>query len=111
MAAYDFRCVGCDASFEVSRPIGASGPVPCPDCRGVDTKQVYSPTGCVRRGRTAETRHPSTGERVHVKEVIHETTGGTAGYLVHRQGGQVDSLITPPPIQMKSRPRTPGAAS
>jgi len=39
---YDFRCRECEQTFEVSRPMSASGdPAPCPDGHG-DTVKLLS---------------------------------------------------------------------
>ena len=49
MPAYDFRCIECETVCEVTRPVGATDPVPCPECGG-DTKRVFSPVGVVFKG-------------------------------------------------------------
>lgn len=57
MPSYDFRCRTCDASFEVTRSITASGPVPCPDGHA-ETSRVFTP---VAVGGTASQQAPSAG--------------------------------------------------
>jgi len=49
MPTYDYRCVSCDTCFEVSRPLGETALVTCPEC-GSATKRVFSPVGVVFKG-------------------------------------------------------------
>jgi putative FmdB family regulatory protein len=49
MPAYDYRCVSCDICFEVTRPLGETGQVTCPEC-GSAAKRVFSPVGVVFKG-------------------------------------------------------------
>ncbi len=49
MPTYDYRCRDCDATFEITRPIGDGSPVCCPGCGG-ETKRVFTPVGVVFKG-------------------------------------------------------------
>ena len=49
MPAYDFKCCDCDTVFEVTRSIGDTSDVPCPECEG-ESKRVFSPVGVVFKG-------------------------------------------------------------
>ena len=49
MPAYDFRCVECAKTFEVKRPMGATGDETCPSC-GAKAKRVFSPVGVAFKG-------------------------------------------------------------
>lgn len=64
MPAYDYRCVECDHTFEITRPFGAAGDVPCPVC-GAATKRVYTPVGVHFKGsgfHNTDYRAPKTNE-------------------------------------------------
>ena len=71
MPAYDYRCLSCDTCFEITRSIGDSNDVPCPECGG-STKRVFSPVGVVFKGSgfhntdyrsKPEKREPSPSEK------------------------------------------------
>jgi putative FmdB family regulatory protein len=49
MPAYDFRCLSCDAVFELNRSISDTSEVVCPTCGGT-TKRVFTPVGVVFKG-------------------------------------------------------------
>ena len=50
MPRYEFRCRECLATFEVSRPMSASGdPAPCPEGHA-DTVKLLSVVGLARGG-------------------------------------------------------------
>jgi putative FmdB family regulatory protein len=49
MPAYDYRCLDCDAYFEVTRQLGDKTHVSCPECGG-PTKRVFAPVGVVFKG-------------------------------------------------------------
>ena len=49
MPSYDFRCPECDVRFEVTRPVGETDGVCCPDC-GTAAKRVFTPVGVVFKG-------------------------------------------------------------
>jgi len=49
MPRYDYRCVPCATSFEITRSINDRAPVPCPTC-GTTATRVFSPVGVVFKG-------------------------------------------------------------
>jgi putative FmdB family regulatory protein len=49
MPRYDFRCPGCDTTFEVVRPASERDVPSCPDC-GQQAKRVFTPVGVVFKG-------------------------------------------------------------
>ena len=49
MPTYDFRCPECEERFEVTRPVGATADVCCPQC-DVPAKRVFTPVGVVFKG-------------------------------------------------------------
>ena len=50
MPAYDYRCIACDISFEVTRPVSqAKVPASCPAC-GASATRVFTPVGVVFKG-------------------------------------------------------------
>ena len=49
MPAYDFRCTECAETFEVIRPMSATGDATCPKCAAV-AKKVFSPVGVAFKG-------------------------------------------------------------
>ncbi len=49
MPAYDYRCITCDATFEVIRPAGDTRSPACPQCGG-SSKRVFTPVGVVFKG-------------------------------------------------------------
>jgi len=60
MPRYDFRCRSCGATFELSRPMSASGdPAVCPEGHD-DTVKLLS-TVAVTGGAAAPVQRPSGG--------------------------------------------------
>lgn len=50
MPTYDYHCAACSQTFEVSRPMGASGEdVTCPECDRL-ARRVFSPVGVAFKG-------------------------------------------------------------
>lgn len=49
MPAYDYRCLSCDAIFELTRAHSDRSTVGCPACGGA-TKRVFGPVGVVFKG-------------------------------------------------------------
>ena len=49
MPSYDFRCPACDERFEITRPVGTTDPVCCPECNQ-PAKRVFTPVGVVFKG-------------------------------------------------------------
>jgi putative FmdB family regulatory protein len=49
MPRYDYRCVPCDTSFEITRPINVRTTVACPTC-GTEATRIFSPVGVVFKG-------------------------------------------------------------
>lgn len=49
MPAYDYRCLTCDRTFEITRPLSDTTGVSCPDCGG-ETKRLFTPVGVVFKG-------------------------------------------------------------
>ena len=61
MPRYEFRCRECATTFEVSRPMAASGdPAPCPDGHA-DTVKLLSVAGLARGGDGASAAAPTGG--------------------------------------------------
>ncbi len=48
MPIYEYRCLQCGRSLDVSHPIGAE-PGPCPWCRGT-VRRIYSSIGVIFKG-------------------------------------------------------------
>lgn len=49
MPAYDYRCLSCDAVFELTRSLSDASEVRCPTCDG-QTKRLFTPVGVVFKG-------------------------------------------------------------
>jgi putative FmdB family regulatory protein len=49
MPRYDFQCIECVETFEVTRPAGQAKDEVCPTCGGA-TRRVFSPVGVVFKG-------------------------------------------------------------
>ena len=49
MPTYDFRCPECEERFEVTRPVGPTSDVCCPQC-DAPAKRVFTPVGVVFKG-------------------------------------------------------------
>lgn len=49
MPRYDYRCIPCDSSFEITRSINDRASVACPTC-GTEATRVFSPVGIVFKG-------------------------------------------------------------
>jgi len=49
MPAYDYRCTGCEATFEVTRSIKDTSVQVCPDC-GAQAKRLFTPVGIHFKG-------------------------------------------------------------
>ncbi|NTU70329.1 MAG: FmdB family transcriptional regulator [Coriobacteriia bacterium] len=49
MATYDFRCKACDTEFEITRSMGSTDDVSCPEC-GCEATRVFTPVGVAFKG-------------------------------------------------------------
>ena len=49
MPAYDFKCIKCGETVEITRPSSDDSPVACPSCGG-HTRRVFGPVGVHFKG-------------------------------------------------------------
>lgn len=49
MPIYEYECGRCRLRFELKRPFGQNGSMPCPRCQG-DTRRLFSPVPIIFKG-------------------------------------------------------------
>jgi putative FmdB family regulatory protein len=97
MPLYDYRCVNCNHTFEVTHEVGGA-PGPCPVCGG-PVRRVFSSVGIIFKGSGFHTtdyrKSPATDGSA--AKTPPGTEGGAAKTAPAAEGGAAKTPASPPP--------------